>query len=203
MDKGSVRKWYGFFVSFKKGQFVCRNKNTLLGVTCKNKDFELSHTFLMKKIFNYTLILLLIGSAHADAWVDEDGGAIVDFDEESVSIFSLDSFFYFDQIFAKSKEKNSRLNICFGFADDNTSKMGSDCYKENLTLYSVHNSGKNRAIHVLMPQKKFLRKSFHDYLNNGLTMKVSIDDGYMYATYILHKDYKLNEEAKQILELPD
>jgi hypothetical protein len=54
---------------------------------------------------NYFVFLILVGlsgfssSVNAEFWVDEDGGALVQITDETLSILSINNFYYFDQIF--------------------------------------------------------------------------------------------------------
>ncbi|MDC0986714.1 hypothetical protein OAS67_05485 [Alphaproteobacteria bacterium] len=150
-----------------------------------------------------TLAVLLwttMSIAKADSWVDEDGGAIVKVQDGIISIYSLNSFFYFDGIFSNVMKHRIKVRVCMGFNEPNRPK---DCRRDMATRYSIHNKGKNRAIHVKMSSFPFIISAFEGYLKSGRTMKISFDDGDFYAAYILDKTHVIDKESKKILALPD
>jgi hypothetical protein len=138
--------------------------------------------------------------AKAGSWVDEDGGAIVKMQDGIISIYSLNSFFYFDEIFSNVRKHRIKVRVCLGFNEPNRPK---DCRREVTTRYSMHNQGKNRAIHADMSAFPFIVSAFEDYLRSGRTMKISFDDGDLYAAYILNKTHVIDKKSKKILALPD
>ena len=79
----------------------------------------------------------------------------------------------------------------------------SDCIEKLPSNFSVHNHGKTRALHVDLSNYPFLTSSFEEQLRLGKTMEISIDDGDLYSSYILNKDYKLKEESIKIFKLSD
>ena len=49
----------------------------------------------------------------------------------------------------------------------------------------------------------FIVSAFEDYLRSGRTVKISFDDGDLYAAYILNKTHVIDKKSKEILALPD
>lgn len=141
--------------------------------------------------------------AQADSWIDEDGGTIVRVKGSVISIFSLDSFYYFDQILSNVRKNQIKIRVCLGFGKKNKTGQPTDCIKDLSAHYSFHNKGKNRAIHVKLSSFSFLLSAFEDYLISGRTMKISIDDGDLYSVYTLNKKHLLTKESENVLALPD
>jgi hypothetical protein len=102
--------------------------------------------------------------AKADSWVDDDGGAIVKMQDGIISIYSLNSFFYFDEIFSNVRKHRIKVRVCLGF---NKPKHPKDCGREVTTRYSMHNQGKNRAIHADMSSFPFIVSAFAGLLEIG------------------------------------
>lgn len=157
----------------------------------------------LKIVFLISIFLSYSTFAKSDVWVDEDGGAVVRVYEEKISIYSLNSFYYFDEIFTNFREGNKELRICIGLGSDGQTGMPSDCYTDLDAELSVYNKGKNRAIHIDMSSYPFLLKAFEDYLIMGEVMRVSIDNFDLFAAYTLHKNNILTPDAYEIIGLPN
>jgi hypothetical protein len=138
-----------------------------------------------------------------DVWTDEDGGSFVRIKGGIVSIYNLNNFYYFDQIFTTIRKGESNIRVCFGENVENKTGTPTDCFKNVKASFSVHNKGKNRAIHAEMINYPFMLKAFEAYLSSGTTMKISIDNGDLYYASILNQNYKLTAESDAILKLPD
>jgi len=156
--------------------------------------------FIISGLIFFSAIFSFSSSSLADEWVDKDRATLVTIGSTEVSIFSLDSFYYFDEIFSNVRD-GKFVNICFGF--DGKTGSASDCYHDYRPTPSFHNGGKNRALQFKMGANPFLLAAFQDYLKAGKTLKLSIDDGDLFSSYTLNKDYTLNAKALEILALPD
>ena len=137
----------------------------------------------------------------SDVWIDEDGTAAIEIKKNGlISFFDTGSFYYFDQIFGNVRKNEIKLTLCLGFPKKD---RPSDCIEKLPSNFSVHNHGKTRALHVDLSNYPFLTSSFEEQLRLGKTMEISIDDGDLYSSYILNKDYKLKEESIKIFKLSD
>ena len=152
------------------------------------------------------LLLLAVIALHtdiikSDVWIDEDGTSAVEIKENGlVSFFDTGSFYYFDQIFGNVRKNKIRLTFCLGFPKKN---RPSDCLEKLPSNFSFHNHGKTRALHVDLSNYPFLISSFEEQLQLGKTMEISIDDGDLYSSFNLNKNYKLKEESIKIFKLSD
>lgn len=158
------------------------------------------------------VVLILVGlmsissSAEAEFWVDEDGGALVQITDETVSIFSINNFYYFDQIFTSVRKQNSPIRVCAGMTDEGSAGRPNICVPNLTAEYSMHHKGNVRALHIEIKGNDSLidlMKITDQLLQSGLPAKVSIDDGDLYSAYTLHKNYQLTPESHNILLLPD
>lgn len=161
----------------------------------------------MAKVFHqYGSILLLLNffsttpSAFADTWVDKDGDTFVTIENRILSVYSTGSFYYFDQLFTAVRQ-GDRLRVCIGFSS--SPGMGTDCLGTFAPIAGFNNEGKNRSLHFSIASFEFVFTAFEDYLRDGREMKISIDNGDLFSAYSLGRDYELNEDAQQILRLPD
>jgi hypothetical protein len=148
-------------------------------------------------------LLVTMSSAKADTWVDEDGGAIVSIEGGVVSVHNLNSFYYFDQLLTNIRKQKVKIRLCMGISETKKTGMPTDCFTYLPADYSFHNKGQNRAIHVEVSTHPFLLEAFESYLKSGKTMKVSLDDGDLFAAYTLNQAYALTPDSEKILSLPD
>lgn len=142
----------------------------------------------------------------AEFWVDEDGGALVLITDETLSILSINNFYYFDQIFTSVRKEQSPVRICAGTANEGSTGIPKNCVLGLRATYSMHHKGKVRALHIDIqdnPALIDLMEIADKSLREGLVTKVSIDDGDLYAAYTIHRDYQLTPESHNILLLPD
>jgi hypothetical protein len=151
------------------------------------------------KLSLFLMLVMLTSFAKSDNWVDIDGGAIVRFKDESISIFSLNSFFYFDQIFNAVRKEKKQLRLCIGKGD--MAGRPNDCFEDVSALPRIYNQGKNRALHLDFSSHPFVIELLEDQLVNGHLIKISIDDGDLFSAYTLHKTHIISEEADRILSL--
>ncbi|MDC1001507.1 hypothetical protein OAS89_03380 [Alphaproteobacteria bacterium] len=147
--------------------------------------------------------LFNITAAKSDVWTDEDGASFVQIKEGMVSIYSLNDFYHFDQIFTTIRNGKSKIRVCIGENIENKTGMPTDCFIDIKASYSFHNKGKSRAIHAEMFNYPFILKAFEEYLGSGNTMKISIDNNDLYYASILNINYKLTAESEAVLKLPD
>ena len=147
----------------------------------------------------FLVLLILTPFAKSDNWVDIDGGAVVRFKPESISIFSMDSFFYFDQIFNAVRKEGIKLRLCIGRGD--SEGRPKDCFEDVSALPRIYNQGKNRALHLNFSNHPYVIELLEDQLTTGHQLKISIDDGYLFSAYTLHKAHVISEEADRILSL--
>lgn len=161
---------------------------------------------------NYFVFLILAAlggfssSVNAEFWIDEDGGALVQITDETLSILSINNFYYFDQIFTSVRKEKSPVRVCAGMTDDTTTGRPNVCVSNLTAKYSMHNKGKVRALHIDIKERSSLidlMKITDQLLREGSVTKVSIDDGDLYAAYTLHEHYQLTPESHNILLLPD
>ena len=137
----------------------------------------------------------------SDVWIDEDGTTVIEIKENGLlSFFDTGSFYYFDQIFGNVRKNKIKLTLCLGLPQKD---RPSDCLEKLPSNFSVHNHGKTRALHVDLSNYPFLISSFEEQLQSGKTMKISIDDGDLYAAFNLNKGYKLKKESIKIFKLSD
>ena len=162
----------------------------------------------MKKLLLVYLFIGLWGImplAKADSWIDEDGDSIVKVEDTVITIYSLNSFYYFDEIFSNVRKNDKKIRVCFGFDENGKTGRPTDCIKD-LAVASSSVSIRNhvkKAIHVDISSFPFLVSAFEDYLKAGRTMRISLDDYDLYAAYILNKTHALTEESKDVLALTD
>ena len=145
-------------------------------------------------------------SVNAEFWVDEDGGALVQITKETLSILSIDNFYYFDQIFTSVRKENSPIRVCAGKNEEGITGRPNICISNLTAKYSMHNKGKVRALHIDTKENEGLidlMKMTDQLLREGSIAKVSIDDGDLYAAYTLYEHYQLTPESHNILLLPD
>jgi hypothetical protein len=140
-------------------------------------------------------------TVQAQIWVDKDGSSFITLENERVTIFSTDSFFYFDQLFSRVLNQNEQLDFCVGF--DDGPGMASDCYFGHSPQISFYNEGKTRAMHFDISQYPFLFAVMNDYLNRNIPIKVSINTEKLFASYSIQKEHLLTEEALKIIRLPN
>ena len=145
-----------------------------------------------------SFIYIITNIANADIWVDEDRDSYVEISNSTISINSLNSFYFFDQIFTNIRKNNTKVRLCLG---ENKNGIPEDCTDYMNADYLFYNKGKNRSISLEINNYLFLIKAVENYLKFGKTMKISIDDNDLYAAYILNKDFTLNKNSKKILEL--
>ena len=80
-------------------------------------------------------------TASAGKWVDVDGGTIVVIEDQQLSIYSLDNFYYFDEIFSDVR-KGAKLFLCIGPRND--TGISSDCLGPMDPSSNIQNGGFNR-----------------------------------------------------------
>jgi len=146
----------------------------------------------------YLLIALtcLSNSAKSGNWVDIDGRVTVEFKEKYLSIYSMDNFYYFDQIFTIVRKEKNPLRLCIG--PGYVKGRPLDCFENISAIPKIYNEGKNRALHLNIANHQFVIKVIEDKLFNGHQIKISIDDGDLYSAYTLHKNYVMSEEVNKI-----
>ena len=149
------------------------------------------------KLLLFLMLVMLTPFAKSDNWVDIDGGAIVRFKHESISIFSMDSCYYFDQIFTAVRKEKIPLRLCIGPGDVDGRPL--DCFENVSSAPRVYNEGKNRALHLDFSNHPFVIELLEERLFNNYKIKISIDDGDLYSAYTLHKSYVISDEADKIL----
>ena len=151
------------------------------------------------------LLCTLIVSFHqtvaiADTWIDEDGNTFIVIENGMLSIYSTNSFYYFDELFTDVR-KGAELRLCLGIKTG--TGMASDCVGQFTPVPGFNNAGKTRSLHFDVGHLPFIMKAFEDYLSKGETMKLSIDNLDLFSAYSLNADYKLNSEALNTLNLSD
>jgi len=134
----------------------------------------------------------------ADTWIDEDGVSAVQIKDGYLSIYSLDDFYYFDELFTDVRQGAS-LQLCVGFGGGGG--MASDCLGNFVAAPAFYNQGKNRALHFDISGFSFVFSSFESHLLNGRTMKLSIDNDDLFSAYNLNIENVLTEESLNILAL--
>jgi len=142
----------------------------------------------------------------AEFWVDEDGESLVLITDETLSILSIDDFYYFDQIFTSVRKEKAPVRICAGTTVEGSTGVPESCVSNLSATYSMHHKGRVRALHIDIqdsPALVELMKTTDKSLRAGQVTKVSIDDNDLYAAYTLQKDYQLTPESHNILLLPD
>lgn len=154
---------------------------------------------IMMNLRNIMLLLMTLISplSWSYSWVDVDGGAIVQFHKNRLSIYSLDSFFYFDEIFKSVRKDQHYLNLCF--ADGLVKKKPNDCFKGVLAITGFYHGGKNRALHLDVSNYSYMMKLVENQLLNNRSIKVSIDNGDLFSAYTLQYNNTLTEESRIIL----
>lgn len=139
-------------------------------------------------------------AAAAATWVDEDGDTFILVNEKTLSIYSTNSFYYFDELFTDVR-KGAKIRLCVGVKSG--TGMASDCIGNFNPSPGFNNQGKTRSLHFNIEQFPFVIEAFEDYLRAGETMKLSIDNFDLFSAYSLNAKYELSEEALRTLELPD
>jgi len=150
--------------------------------------------------FLVIIFLLLPFPLRADIWVDEDGVSFVSIEGSILSVYSLDDFYYFDELFTSAR-RGAYLNLCLGGAEG--SGMASDCLGPFKAAARTYNQGKNRALHFNINDFPFVFEAFENSLRNRQTMKLSIDDNDLFTAYTLHEKHTLTNEALNVLLLDD
>lgn len=148
-----------------------------------------------------TLALTLLSTPiTADTWYDIDGGSYVIIDDDKLSIHDLSSFYYFDEVFSDART-GAAVRLCIG-ADEGPG-IGTDCLGWFQPQANFSNHGKNRSLHFDISRMPLVFEMFEQLLNRGLSMKMSIDNGDLFYASTLNKEYELNREAINILNLND
>lgn len=148
----------------------------------------------LTSILVFIVLIIYPAYASSDTWVDEDGQAVVSFEDNKVSITSLSAFYYFDTIFdSAGKGEVVILSIGMGGADG----MASDLVVGEASV-SVGIDGKARTITFDTAYAEFKIFSAEKFLRNGEKIKVSIDNEDLFAAYTLSKDYELTAESSAI-----
>ena len=132
----------------------------------------------------------------ADTWIDEDGGAAIHISDNSLSIHSMDDFYYFEKVY-RSAIDNQKIRLCIG--PDNGKGMAQDCFQNVVVIPASYAKEKNHSLifDITKDQSSFI--ALKQSLRKGNTMKVSVDDGILYAAYYLHSDHKLDEQYAEML----
>lgn len=143
-------------------------------------------------------ICIIHNVANADIWIDEDRESFVEIKNNRITINSLNSFYFFDQIFTNVRKNDTKIRLCLGENIKGIPKDCTDYMKANPFFY---NHGKNRAISLDIDEGIFLIQAVENYLKHGKIMKISIDDNDLYAAYILNKKFTLNRKSLKILKL--
>ena len=161
------------------------------------------------RFWSIALGFLFVGfstNSMAEFWVDEDGESLVLITDETLSILSIDDFYYFDQIFTSVRKEKAPVRICAGTSVEGSTGVPESCVSNLSATYSMHHKGRVRALHIDIqesPALVELMKTTDKSLRAGQVTKVSIDDSDLYAAYTLQKDYQLTPESHNILLLPD
>lgn len=150
------------------------------------------------RILAFFLALMFSSPSVADVWADEDGVSVVRIHDDVLTIYSLDDFYFFDQLFTEVRQGSS-LRLCVGFGGQ--TGMGSDCLGLFDPVPAFYNQGKNRALHFDIAGLSFIFSAFEDYLRSGEEMKVSIDNGDLFSAYNLSASFMLTDEAVNVLSL--
>lgn len=138
--------------------------------------------------------------AVAGTWIDKDGKSAAVVNDGILSIYSMSDFYYFDELFSDVRD-GSKIRICIGF-DDGTG-TASDCIGHFIASAGFYNEGKTRALHFNIEAFGFIFHAFENFLIEGRTMKLSIDNNDLYSAYYLNKKFKLTDGTRRILELQD
>ena len=155
-----------------------------------------------QKIFSSLLLTLTISSnAFSKDWVDIDRNTFIRIEAETLSIYSTDSFFYFDNLFSKVINDGEELILCIGF--DVGPGIATDCYSKETPKALFFNEGKTRAMKFNLSHLPFLLDSLNTNLSNGKKIKISINNDKLFSAYSIHKNHKLSANAVKILTLPN
>lgn len=146
-------------------------------------------------------LLLWLGPAFAGIWVDKDRDMYVVIKDGRLSIYSLGSFYYFDQLFTAVHKDGSKLRLCIG--PDDGQGTGLECLGSLKAKSGFNNEGKNRSLHFDIRRFAADFEKFEEALASGRDMKLSIDDGDLFSGLQLNRRYRLKPEAMDVLKLPD
>lgn len=156
---------------------------------------------IYKKIFLLLFMLVLSPNVLCKDWVDVDKNTFIRLDSDSLSIYSTDSFFYFDNLLSKVINNNEELILCLGF--DTGPGIATDCHVKEIPKVLFFNEGKTRVMKFDLSHVPYLLSTLNSNLENGKSMKVSINNDKLFSSYSIHKKHKLSASAKKILSLPN
>lgn len=139
-------------------------------------------------------------ATHADVWVDEDEQTFVIIEDGLFSIYDTGSFYFFDELFSVAR-KGTALWLCIG--NDEETGMATDCILKKVPVAGFNNGGKTRSLHFEIKEFPYIFKLLEQDLRSGKSVKVSIDNGDLFAAYSLNANFRLNQASLKILELPD
>lgn len=148
------------------------------------------------KLISFIVLNLYSVLAYSSTWFDEDGKAFVRFEDNKISITSLSDFYYFDRVF-DSARNGEEVILFIGMGG--TEGMASDLVIGK-AFVSFGSRGKARTVSFETAYADFKIFSAETFLRNGEKIKVSIDNGDLFAAYTLFKDYELSVEARAIYD---
>lgn len=129
-----------------------------------------------------------------DTWIDEDGSAAIHIGDNSISIHTMTNFYWFKKIFDKAASPG-KIRLCIG--PDDGYGIAQNCFEHlSITRMSFSSCSKGQT-HSLIFDSKNNEVSFTPFkqiLDNGNTIKVSIDDYDIFASYSLHENYELEKQ---------
>lgn len=161
------------------------------------KIFFLGLGFVLITFSNFALLYPLKASVvDEDTWIDEDGDTAISINDLQLSIFSLNNFFYFDEIFSAVLDKQ-KIRLCIG--PTGGAGIAENCFENLFVTPASYSRGKNSNLSFSIDNHKQEFQAFKQSLRDGKKMKVSIDNYHMYASYTLHNDYKLDPSFEEMI----
>lgn len=132
----------------------------------------------------------------ANTWIDEDGDTAISIGDLGLSIYSMNNFYYFDEIFSAALD-GQKIRLCIGPAEGEG--IEENCYETLIVSTALYSKGKNQSLYFSIKDHQQDFQAFKQSLLNGKEMKVLIDNYTVWASYSLHNDHKLDTQYEEML----
>ena len=161
------------------------------------KILFLGFGFVLITFSNLALLYPLKASVvDEDTWIDEDGDTAISINDLQLSIYSMNNFFYFDEIFSAVLDKR-KIRLCIG--PTGGAGIAENCFENLFVSPASYSRGKNSNLSFSIDNHQQEFQAFKSSLRAGNAMKVSIDNYHIYASYTLHNEHYLDPEFEDML----
>jgi len=143
------------------------------------------------------IMLMQSGRSFAETWVDRDGNSWMSIDYKEITLVSVGGFEYFDRIFNDLDTENSRLNLCFG--PESTTGKPTACLNGLLVTGGSYKDDQVRTLRLSTREYGFFTALTEGALRAGAEVVVSIDNGEVYASYHLNRNFTPSDKSLSII----